>query len=292
MESNILTALFLPLALGIIMLGMGLSLTIADFKRVAIYPKATIIGLSNQLILLPLIAFGILYLFPMKPELAVGFMVLAACPGGATSNLLSHLAKGDTALSITLTAISSVITVFTIPLIINYSMEVFLGEGLFVKLPVLETMGQIFIVTVIPVSIGMWIKSKKPKLAERFQKPVKIASAIFIVLIILGAILKERENLLPFFAQVGLPAFFLNLVTLLVGFGSARLLKLNGPQSASISIESGIQNGTLAIAIATSSVLLNNPQMAIPPAVYSLIMFGLGGLAVLFFSSKKVRHLA
>lgn len=284
MQANILTEIFLPVALGIIMLGMGLALTPADFKRVALFPRATFVGLFCQLILLPVVAFGMLQVLSLPPELAVGVMLLAFCPGGATSNLLSNLARADVALSITLTAISSMITVFTIPYFINLSMEYFIGEGKYVELPVLKTMLQIVVITIIPVSIGMLIRWRFPEGARRSEKPVKIASAIFITLVILGAILKEKENIAGYFVQVGVITLLINVVILAGGYLLGKLFRLSHPQRAAISIESGIQNGTLAIAIATSSLLLNNSQMSIPAAVYSLIMFATGGVAVYLYS--------
>lgn len=284
MQANILTEIFLPVALGIIMLGMGLALTPADFKRVALFPRATFVGLFCQLILLPVVAFGMLQVLSLPPELAVGVMLLAFCPGGATSNLLSNLARADVALSITLTAISSMITVFTIPYFINLSMEYFIGEGKYVELPVLKTMLQIVVITIIPVSIGMLIRWRFPEGAKRSEKPVKIASAIFITLVILGAILKEKENIAGYFVQVGVITLLINVVILAGGYLLGKLFRLSHPQRAAISIESGIQNGTLAITIATSSLLLNNSQMSIPAAVYSLIMFATGGVAVYLYS--------
>jgi BASS family bile acid:Na+ symporter len=284
MQANILTEIFLPVALGIIMLGMGLALTPADFKRVALFPRATFVGLFCQLIVLPLVAFAMLQVLSLPPELAVGVMLLSFCPGGATSNLLSNLARADVALSITLTAISSMVTVFTIPYFVNLSMEYFIGEGKYVELPVLKTMLQIVVITIIPVSIGMLIRWKFPEGARRSEKPVKIASAVFITLVILGAILKEKDNIAGYFVQVGVITLLINVVILAGGYLMGKLFRLSHPQRAAVSIESGIQNGTLAIAIATSSLLLNNSQMSIPAAVYSLIMFATGGVAVYLYS--------
>ncbi|WKZ58773.1 MAG: bile acid:sodium symporter family protein [Cyclobacteriaceae bacterium] len=284
MQANVLTEIFLPVALGIIMLGMGLALTLEDFKRVALFPRATFVGLFCQLIVLPLVAFAMLQVLSLPPELAVGVMLLSFCPGGATSNLLSNLARADVALSITLTAISSMITVFTIPYFVNLSMEYFIGEGKYVELPVLKTMLQIVVITIIPVSIGMLIRWKFPEGAKRSEKPVKIASAVFITLVILGAILKEKDNIAGYFVQVGVITLLINVVILAGGYLMGKLFRLSHPQRAAVSIESGIQNGTLAIAIATSSLLLNNSQMSIPAAVYSLIMFATGGVAVYLYS--------
>ena len=292
MESSIITEVFLPGALAIIMLGMGLSLALGDFKRLFKYPKAILTGLLNQLVLLPLVGFGIMYFWELSPVYAVGVILIAACPGGPTSNLLTYMAKGDAALSISLTAFSSLITIFSIPFIVNLAMEIHFGAGKYVALPVLQTILQIMAITIVPVSIGMFIKSKKPKKAKKFEKPVKIASGILITVIILGAILKQREDVIPAFKEVGLPILILNIITIFVGFYSAKLLGLNYRQSSTVSIESGIQNGTLAIAIAAGATLLNNPQIAIPPAVYSILMFLTSALVVFWFGRQNGKRVS
>jgi BASS family bile acid:Na+ symporter len=280
MESSLITVLFLPLALAIIMLGMGLSLTMGDFKRVFVAPKAVLIGLFAQLVVLPLIGFGLMHYWELRPEYAVGIILLAACPGGPTSNLFAYLGKCDTALSISLTAVSSILTIFTIPFIVNYAMEIHLEEGKYVSLPVLQTILQIMVITIIPVGLGMFLNKKRPVLAKKAERPVKIASTVVIIVIILGAILKDKENVLPAFQETGLPALTLNVLTLILGFIVAKILGLSFRQASTVSIESGIQNGTLAIAIAASSTLLNDPLIAIPPAVYSILMFVTGGIIV------------
>jgi len=279
METNFLTDIMLPVSLAIIMLGMGLALSPADFRRVALYPKAAAIGIVNQIIVLPLVGFLLLMLIPMRtPELAVGIMILAACPGGPTSNLITHISRGDTALSITLTAISSMIVVITIPLIVNFALGYFLEVGEYVPLPVLKTMISVIIITLVPVTIGMFIRDRAQNFAAKMSKPVKIASGILLFVIIIAAILADKENFVNFFQQAGPVALALNLSMLLVGYFSARLLRLRIDQSITISIESGIQNGTLGIAIAAT--LLHNPTMTISPAIYSLIMFGTAGVII------------
>ena len=290
MQSSVITEILLPIALGVIMLGMGLSLTIQDFKRVVVFPKATFIGLFAQLVLLPAVAFAMLAVLELPPALAVGVMLLAVCPGGPTSNLMSNLARADLALSITLTAISSLITVFTIPVLLNMAMEHFIGEGKYVQLPVIQTMVQIIVITIIPVSIGMIVKWKFPRAAHRAEQPVKVASAVFIALVIVGVIIKEKDNLAGYFIEVGMIMFLINVVIMIFAYGAGALFKLNHRQCSTISIEGGIQNGTLAIAIATSSVLLNNSQMSIPAAVYSLLMFLTGGVAIYLFRRKGADH--
>ncbi len=273
MEQSTITALFLPLTLGVIMLGMGMTLTLADFRKIFVYPKAMLLGLANQLVLLPIIGFAVASSFTLEPELAVGIMLLAVCPGGPTSNIISHLAKADLALSVSLTAFSSAITNFTIPVLLNLSLFHFMGGKQAIQLPVMQTMVQIFVITILPVSIGMMIKKRFPAFTERSLKAVTIASAIFFVLILALAILKERANIVSYFQQSGIPALLLNVAALVVGFVTSLLAKLDFRQKVAISIETGIQNGTLAIAIALSPVILNNSAMAIPPAIYSLIMF-------------------
>ena len=288
METNFLTDLLLPISLGIIMLGMGLSLVPNDFKRIALYPKAAAIGILNQLIILPLVGFLLLILIPMRtPELAVGIMILAACPGGPTSNLISHISRGDTALSISLTAISSLVVVITIPLIVNFALRYFLQVGEYVPLPIFDTMIKVIIITLVPVAIGMLIRAKAPKFSDKMSRPVKLMSGVLLFLIIMAAILNDKENFFNFFAQAGPVALALNVVMLLVGYFSARILSLKISQSITISIESGIQNGTLGIAIAAT--LIRNPTMTISPAIYSLIMFMTAGLIIAWMNLKIKR---
>jgi BASS family bile acid:Na+ symporter len=271
-----LTAVLMPLALGVIMLGLGLALTLDDFKRVLVYPRAVIVGLACQMVLLPLVCYGVASGFGLPPELAVGLMLLSASPGGATANLFSHLAKGDVALNITLTAVNSVLSLFTLPLIVNLSLTAFMGTERSLPLQ-FDKVIQVFAVVLIPVGIGMLIKAKRPRVSERMEKPVKIASAIFLLLVIIAAVLKERSHLVDFFRQVGLAALVFNLASMAVGYFVPLLIRLPRRQATAIGMEIGIHNGTLAIAVASSPLLLNNTTMAIPPAIYSLIMFFTAG---------------
>lgn len=285
METNFLTDLMLPVSLGIIMLGMGLSLVPADFKRVVLYPKAAAIGFINQIILLPLIGFVLIWVFGIQNlELAVGVMILAACPGGPTSNLISHISKGDTALSISLTAISSLVAVVTIPLIVNLSLSYFLQQGEYVPLPVLDTIVRLMLITLLPVALGMLIRAKARQFANKMDKPVKVVSGILLFLIIFAAINTNRDIFFSSFRDVGPVSLSLNLFMLLVGYLTAKLMRLNLRQSITISIETGIQNGTLGIMIA--STLLHNDVMAISPAIYSLIMFMSAGLIIAWMNLK------
>ncbi|MGY6560250.1 MAG: bile acid:sodium symporter family protein [Nitritalea sp.] len=270
MEGSILTAVFLPLALAFIMLGMGLSLKVNDFKLLFLQPKAVLLGLFNQLVLLPLVGFGLVLAFRLTGPLAVGVMVIAACPGGPTSNLIAHLSRGDLALSISLTALSSILTIMTIPFIVNFSIGYFGEEGS-VFLPIGQSILQIMGVTLIPVSIGMFLHKRFPKLVDRADRPVRIASAVLFTLILVAAILKEKESLVPFFLLTGPIALLLNASTLVLGFLLASAFLLPKAQRKTIAIESGIQNGTLGIMI--TATLLGNAEMTIPVAIYSLLMF-------------------
>jgi BASS family bile acid:Na+ symporter len=222
--------------------------------------------------------------FPMAPEIAIGIMILAACPGGPTSNLIAHLAKGDTALSVTLTALSSFITILTIPFIVNFALVRFLDEGQMIQLNVVQTIAQIFIIIIIPITIGMVIRRYSEGFAIRMSRPVRIASAFVIALVIIGIVIKERANFVSYFQQAGIAALVLNVATMVVGYYSARLFGIKDKQALSISIESGIQNGTLAISIAV--ILLHSTAFSIAPAIYSLLMFFTGGIVV-YFGLKK-----
>ncbi len=254
------------------MLGMGLGLKINDFKQIVVAPKAVILGLVSQLIMLPIVGFVLASIFPLTPELAVGVMILAACPGGATSNLMTYIARGNVALSISLTAISSVITIFTIPLVVNFSMQSFMGEATALHLPFWKTVIQIAVITLIPVSLGMLLNHYAPHFAASVEKSVKWLSLFFLGLIIVVILFQERANVLGFFIQVGWVTLALNVSTMALGFAIATSAKLNRPTTTALTIEVGIQNGTLAIAVASAPIFLNNPSMAIPPAIYSLIM--------------------
>lgn len=267
--SGIVIKAFLPLALAFIMFGMGLTLTVADFKRVISLPKATAIGLINQLILLPLFGLLVITIFPLSPALTVGLLLLAFCPGGTTSNIISYLAKADVALSVTLTAISSLITVITIPLFLGLSIKHFMGEEQSVS--VAKIVLPILAIAIVPVLIGMVIKARSASTAKAIEKILGPFSIGFFVFIVVVAVYNDRENFFEHLRQAAVPVLVLNIFMMAFGFFSARLFKINLRQSFTISLETGIQNGTLAITIATT--ILKNPEMSTPGAVYGLLMF-------------------
>ena len=267
---------------------MGLGLTLNNFKQVFIQPKAAITGLVAQLILLPLVGFILATVFPLSPELAVGVTILAACPGGPTSNMITYLVKGNVALSVTLTAISSLITVFTIPLIVNFAMQNFMGENTALRLPFVTTIIQIAVITLIPTGIGMILHRYRPKFAAKAKKTVKWLSLFFLTLIIVGLLIKERDNVVNFFYQVGGVMLTLNIVMMFIGYQIANITKLDRPSAKAIAVEVGIQNGTLAIALASSPTWLNSPTMAIPAAIYSLIMYPTSAVFVRLVRQRQI----
>jgi BASS family bile acid:Na+ symporter len=264
------------------MMGMGLSLTSADFKRVLRFPKAVFVGLLNQIILLPVIAYGLTQLFDVSNEIAIGVLILSACPGGPTSNLVTHLAKGDTALSVTLTAVNSIVTIITIPIIVNFALGEFTSSGEEVVSPVGSIVGALLVIIALPLTIGMVIKNKKPETARKMDTPVRIASTAIIVLVILGIVIKERAQLVERVSESFAIVFTLNVVTMLLGFLTARIAKLNFKQALAICLESGNQNGTLAIQISS----LINIAYGFPAAVYSLFMYFTASIPIMIGIKK------
>ncbi|MCU0548069.1 MAG: bile acid:sodium symporter family protein [Leptolyngbya sp. Prado105] len=271
MQSNFFTSVLLPLSLAIVMLGMGLSLVPKDFQRITRDSKAVLVGAVCQVLILPLIGVLITLFVPMQSAIAVGLIVLAVCPGGPSSNLITYLAKGDVALSVTLTALSSVITVFTIPIFTNLALQHFLGESAAIALPIGQTMLQIFLITLLPTAIGMSIRHQFPNTARRLEKQTSRLAAGLLALIIALLLIREGSKLPGFIVQVGIGVLLLNLLATLTGFFAGKLFRLPLNQQICIAIEVGIQNGTLAIAITAG--LLNNLDMAVPAAVYSLLMY-------------------
>ena len=258
-------------SLFVIMIGMGLSLTFNDFKRVMKYPLAAFVGFINQIVLLPIIAYALIKIFNVDATIAVGIMILSACPGGPTSNLITLLAKGDVALSVTLTAINSLITIITIPFIVNFAVSEFMITTTQIEAPVGKIAGSLIVVIAIPLAIGMLVKKYKNSFAIKMEKTVRVASTIVLFIVIAGLIIKEIDNIGEYFRNAWLIALTLNVVTMTVGFLSAKLVRLNFKQALSICIESGSQNGTLAIHVAVVS--LGRADFAIAAVVYSLLMF-------------------
>ena len=281
---NIVTDVILPLALAFIMFVLGLGLTSADFLRVIKQPRDFFVGAFSQIILLPLIAFFLIKIWPIAPELAIGVMIIAAAPGGVTSNLLTSFAKGDVALSISLTAIISLLCVFTIPFIVLTSVEILGTSGTDSNISLVEMSRDMFLIVTIPVILGMLLRKISYKVATKFEPFAKKISIVLFILVLLGAIAAERENVVSYFAQAGPITLALNIIMMLVAYYIAQLLVSGTKQKKCITIECGLQNGTLAIFVATS--IFGGGMYVIPAATYSLIMFATS--LIFIYLVKKV----
>jgi len=268
---NIVTDVILPLALAFIMFVLGLGLTGSDFLRVVKQPRDFFVGAFSQIILLPIIAFILVKIWPIAPELAIGVMIIAAAPGGVTSNLLTSLAKGDVALSISLTAIISLLCVITIPFIVLTSVGLLSDSSITQDISLFSMSRDMFLIVTVPVILGMLIRRFASGAALKFEPIAKKISIVLFVLVLLGAIAAERENVISYFAQAGLITFVLNVVMMIVAYCVAKLLASGMKQKKCITIECGLQNGTLAIFVATS--IFGGGMYVIPAATYSLIMF-------------------
>ena len=269
MNMGIITVL-LPLALAIIMIGLGLELTLNDFKRVSKHPKAVLIALFCQLVILVGVAFILCKVLSLPPLLAVGLMLLAASPGGSTANLFSYLFKGDIALNISLTAINSVVAAVTLPLIMNFSILHFMQENQQITLP-LSKIVQVFAIIIVPVGIGMLIRHYAPKLTEKLNKPLRIFAVVFLIAIIALAIFAERQNIATYLTQVGLATAIFCACSLAIGYFVPRLLGISSTQARACAFEIRIHNSTLAMTIALT--VMANTTIAMPAAVYSIFMY-------------------
>lgn len=278
MEGSFLTNVVIPAILAVMMVGLGLSLSLEDFRRVVVYPKAVLLGTFLQIVILPLLGLAVVKVFGLRPELAVGLMLLAACPGGVTSNVISHLSRGDTALSVTLTVISSFITVITIPLVVALSLNHFMGTDSQTSLQVTETIVGVFTLTIPTVCLGMFVKAKAPAFAKKCRKPVRILGALFLALLVAGIAIKEHALIARVVWDIGPASLALCWFAGFMGYASARLIKLNKRQSLTLGVEVGFQNTTLGLVIATS--FLKNTEMAISPAFYAVVMFSLSAVLV------------
>ncbi|TCB62056.1 bile acid:sodium symporter family protein [Acinetobacter terrae] len=269
MDSGLFT-FFLPMALAIMMTGLGLELTVKDFLRVQRHPKVIFLALFTQLIILVLIAFLICILLKLPPLLAVGLMLLAASPGGPTANLISYLFKGDVALNLTLTAINSLICTFTLPFIVNLSIHYFLGEHPKIGMPT-EKITQVFLIVFIPVCLGMFIRSIAPNIALRLNRPMRFFSVLFLFLIFFYALYRERFNIVEYFVDIGLATALFCFISLLVGYLIPHLAGVSDRQARACTFEIGIHNTSVAMTIALS--VLSSTTIALPAGIYSIFMY-------------------
>ena len=271
-EDSVATLILLPVALAVIMTSLGLSLTLEDFKRVVLLPRGVAIGLVNLFVISPFLAFGVAIAYDLPPELAVGLVLMGASPGGATANLMTHLAKGDTALSVTMTAISSLAAVVTVPLYLGLSIGYFdAGVGDDVAMP--GIVARVFVILVVPLAFGMWLRSRDPARADRLERRIKIVAFGFLILVIAGAVVSEIDLIRDNFADLALATLTLNLAAMTVSYSISRVARLSDAQSTAIALELGVHNGTLAIAVAST---IDN-ALATPAAIYSIFMFATAG---------------
>lgn len=281
-----LIAIGLPIALIFIMIGVGLSLIRDDFKRVLKQPKSFIVGAFCQLCILPCTALLVIFILGLNGELAAGLFILSLCPGGTTSNLYSYLAKADVGLSVSLTAIIGFITPFTLPFLSVWAINTYVGTHSTFTLPLIETWLKLIVITVFPVLIGMSIRSKLPVLAQRAQPYVSGLSVVILVLVILSICGKLGSQIFEYIVLAGPAALMLNIMTMLLGFTTGHCLLKNTAQSRTITLEVGLQNGTLALLITTG--MLNNSVMSIAPSIYSLLMFFTASLFTYFVLKKDI----
>ncbi|PPR48944.1 MAG: Pantothenate precursors transporter PanS [Alphaproteobacteria bacterium MarineAlpha5_Bin5] len=263
---NIVTDIILPIALAFIMFSLGLGLTIADFSRIFLKPKEFFVGFFSQILILPIVALILVLIWPLSPEIAIGVMIIAAAPGGATSNILTAFAKGDVALSISLTAVISILSVVTIPLVLSSSLSI-LGSNYFSDVSLLDVALRMFIIVTVPVILGMICSN----FLSSFKNIAKNISTVLFFLVLLGAILAERENVVSYFAQAGLITLILNVIMMIIAYYLSKSFISDSSQQRAITLECGLQNGTLAIVVA--NVFFEGGVYLIPAATYSLIMY-------------------
>ena len=269
MDDSIFAVLLLPVALAVIMGSLGLSLTPADFRRVVVFPRGVVIGLTNLALISPLLAFAVAEAYDLEPALAVGLVILGASPGGVMANMLTHLARGDTALSITLTAISSAAAVITVPLYLELATTHFGAEGFDDDVGMAGIVLRVLAITVVPLSIGMYIRHRAPARVAAVEGRVRVIALVVFLVVVVGAIAAENERVLDNLGAVALAAVTLNVAAMTISFAISRVARLDDRQATAIAIELGIHNSTLAIAVAATI----STVLTIPAAVYSAFMF-------------------
>jgi BASS family bile acid:Na+ symporter len=283
-EASVFATVALPLALVLIMGSLGLSLTPADFKRIFVQPRGVLIGLANLFVLSPLLAFAVAELYGLSAAFAVGLVLLGATPGGTSANLLTHLAKGDTALSVSMTALSSIGALITVPLYLGLAIEHF-GASVADDVGMLGISARVFGITVLPLAIGMWIRSRKPTWAAANEGTAKrIAVAAFIV-VVGAAVAEEWGAITDNFAALAIAALTLNVLAMAASFTISRLARLDYRQATAVALELGVHNGTVAIAVAATI----DTRLAIPAAIYSAFMFLTGGAFAWLMARRNTR---
>jgi bile acid:Na+ symporter, BASS family len=285
-ENGVFAAVALPVALSFIMASLGLALTPADFKRVVVVPKGVVIGLGNLLLISPLLAFAVAELYGLAAAFAVGLVLLGASPGGTMANLLTHLARGNTALSITMTAISSVAAVLTVPLFLTLATDHFDADEFAEEVEMVPIVARVFLITVVPLAIGMLIRARAPAWTAAHERQAKRAALGVFLLVVTGAVVEGWGEATEHLGELAAAAITLNVLAMGVSFAIARLARLDDPSSTAISMELGIHNATLAIAIGATIAT----ELTIPAAVYSAFMFVTAGLFARVMAARNARE--
>jgi len=283
MEPSQAITLLLPLSLFIIMSSLGLALTMADFKRVAVQPKGAVIGLFNLLLLSPLLGFLLAKLFGLTAALAVGMVLLGASPGGTTANMMTHLAKGDTALSVTMTALSSLAAVITTPLFLGLASAHFAAQDAILQLDMGPIVVKILLITLVPLSIGMLVRAFAPAFALRIEPTAKKIATGFFVLVVIAVLVSEHDEIGKNLAVVGPAVLALNVLAMTISYQIAKAAKLDSKQSTAIAIELGVHNTTLAMAVGAMVA----PALVVPAAVYGIFMFITAGVFAKFMHARN-----
>ena len=280
MESSPLISAGLPIALFIIMIGIGMTLTLRDFRQVAVYPKGMIVGTFAQILLMPVVAFGLAWLFGVSPAIAVGLVIIAACPGGTTSNLFVLLARGNIALSIVLTVSASLITILTLPLFTNMALQHFMGTEENISLPVGKTIAMLVVIVLLPVAIGMLVRTRKPELARKAESLVSIFGGIVLAVLIVALLYGVRDQMWDLLKQAGPSTIALNVAGIALGLLAGRVAGLTQRESLAVAVELGVKNGTIGLMVTLT--LLESSTMSIPAAVYGVLMFPIGFLLAMY----------
>lgn len=280
MESSPLISAGLPIALFIIMIGIGMTLTFQDFRQVAVYPKGIIVGTVAQILLMPLVAFALASALAVPPAIAVGLVIIAACPGGTTSNLFVLLARGNIALSIVLTVSASLITILTLPLFANVALQFYMGTEENIVLPVWKTIGMLVGIVLFPVAIGMLVRARKPDVARKAESIVSVFGGVVLALLIVVLVYGVRDQIWELLKQAGPATILLNVVGIFIGLLAGRITGLTQRESLAVAVELGVKNGTIALMVTLT--LLESSAMSIPAAVYGVLMFPIGFLLAVY----------
>ncbi len=283
MDDSLLTSVALPIALALIMAALGLSLVPDDFRRIFKMPRGVVIGMVNLAIISPFLAFAAAELFALSAVMAVGLVLLGASPGGTTANLLTHLARGDTALSVTMTAVSSICALITVPLYLGLAIDHFGATELSDDFSMLPVVAKVFAITVVPLAIGMFVRAKRAAWAIEFEPRAKKIALILFIVVVAGAVIAENDSVRDNLSEVLGAAIALNLAAMAIGFGSARAARLDDKQATAISMELGVHNSTIAIAVAATI----SPELTVPAAVYASFMFVSAGTFAWFMSKRN-----